>query len=77
MVKLGDDTSGELEVDGEKIAFTFRREYQLPQSKVWNSTIEADYSGVHIDIDDHGGGLEYAKILLRYAIRLKKELKKP
>jgi hypothetical protein len=74
---MSNNTDGELEVDGEKIAFTFRRAYQLPRSKEWNSTIEAGYNGVHIDIDDHGGGLEYAKILLRHDIRLKKELKKP
>jgi len=48
MVKKSDTTSGELDVDGEKIVYTFRRAYQMPQSKEWNSTIEADYNGVHI-----------------------------
>ena len=77
MVKMSDNTSGELDVDGEKIAFTFRRAYQLPRSKEWNSIIEADYNGLHIDIDDHGIGLEYAKNLLRYNILIKKDFNKP
>jgi hypothetical protein len=42
MVKI---TSGELDVDGEKIAYTFRRAYLMPQSKEWNSTIKAYYNG--------------------------------
>jgi hypothetical protein len=77
VVEISKSTTGELDVDGEKIAYTFMRAYRLPHSKEWNSTIEADYNGLHIQIDDHGIGLEYAKILLRHGIRLKKDLNNP
>lgn len=63
---------GMLEIDGEKIPYTFRHTFQLPKSKEWNSSIIADYHGHHIVIDDHGGGLEYALNLLRNDIALKK-----
>ncbi len=72
--------TGELEVDGETITSTFRRTYQMPKSRDWNSIIEANYQGHYIGIDDHGGGLESAKILLQMNIMnimLKKGIKKP
>jgi hypothetical protein len=68
--------NGILDIDGEKISYTFRRTFQMPKSNEWNSTITADYHGSHIVINDHGGGLEYALNLLRQDIMLKRETKK-
>ena len=73
---MSKNTNGELDVDCEKIAYTFKRSYKIPESKEWSNIIEADYKGFHIDIDDHGCGLEYAKILLRYDILRKKPTQK-
>jgi hypothetical protein len=63
-------------VDEEKIPYTFRRSFRMPKTNEWNSCIEADYHGSPIDIDDHGGGLEYALYFLRQNIALKRETKK-
>jgi hypothetical protein len=69
-------SSGTLEGNGETVAYTYRRGFRLPKSNEWNNSIEADFHGHHIVIDDHGGGLEYALSLLRNDISLKQERKK-
>jgi hypothetical protein len=68
--------NGILEVDGEKMPYTFKRSFRMPKTKEWNSCIEANYHGSQIAIDDHGGGLEYALCLLQQDIAIKRETKK-
>ena len=65
---------GILKVDGEDVFYTFRRTYRMPNQE-WNYTIQATYKGESIDIDDHGGGLQYATALLQNNIIVKKELR--
>ncbi len=68
-------SSGILDIDGEKIPYTYSRGERLPNSSEWNNYIEAEY-GSHISIDDHGGGLQYALNLLRNEIAIRKQNRK-
>jgi hypothetical protein len=77
VVMMSKGLIGLLDVEGEKIAYVFKRTYRLPKGNEWNFSIEAEYCGEHIVIDDHGGGLEYAKNLLMNNIMMKKQSKKP
>ena len=67
---------GIVEVDGEKIAYTFRRCFRKPETNEWHNCLEASYHGSHIVIDAHDSGLQYALDLLRHHIAFKKPKKK-
>ena len=67
---------GMLEVDGEKIAYTFRRCFRKPETNEWHNCLEANYHGNHIVIDAHDSGLQYALDLLRHHVALRKPSKK-
>lgn len=67
-------SSGIIDVDGEKIPYTYCRGERLPNGE-WNNYIEAHYD-TSICIDDHGGGLQYALNLLRNEIEIQKSKRK-
>jgi hypothetical protein len=64
--------SGTIVIDGEKIAYEYRKGERLPNSTKWNNYVTANYE-TPISIDDHGDGLEIVLNLLRNEITIRKQ----